>query len=73
MLLKAVGQTLGTAKSVWNNCWGMSKGNHKLLGNSERVKESGWEIPNTRCQPIGEEAELSSVHWQKHGNSVHFH
>jgi hypothetical protein len=50
----------------------MSKGNQKPLGSSERVNENCWEITNTHHQPLGQKAELSSSHWQKHGNSCLF-
>jgi hypothetical protein len=34
--------------------------------------ETAGKCPNTSCQPIGEEAELPSDYWQKHGNFCPF-
>jgi hypothetical protein len=57
----------------------LKKGIGKPLGNAQRLLESLWEIlkgyrkaarkcPNYSCHPIGEEIELPSGYWQKHGN-----
>jgi hypothetical protein len=59
--------------------WALLKGIGKPLGNAQRLLDSLWEIhkgyrkaarkcPNTRNQPIGEEAAFPSGYWQKCGN-----
>jgi hypothetical protein len=55
--------------------WALLKGIGKLLVNASRLLDSLWAIlkaagkcPNTYRQPRGEEAELPSGCWQKHGN-----
>ena len=70
MLLKAIGQPLGTAK----------KGIGKPLGNAQRLLDSFWAIlrgywkaagkcPNFRHQPIGDKVEFPSGYWIKQGKS----
>jgi hypothetical protein len=70
-------------ENALRGCWiaagKCSKGVGKPLGNAQRLLESLWAIikeyrkaarkcPHTRCQPIGEEAELPSNCRQKLGN-----
>jgi hypothetical protein len=68
MLLKAVGQVLGTARKyrkaarksqrLLESLWAVSKGYRKAAG----------KCPNTSCQPIEQEAALPSGYRQKSGN-----
>jgi hypothetical protein len=48
---------MGNAQRLLESLWAIFKG-----------LESCWEMPNTRCQPTGEEAELPSGCLQKYGN-----
>jgi hypothetical protein len=69
MLLKAVGQPLGTAKRVLESPWEMPKDYWKAAGQFYKgYRKAAGKCPNTRYRLIGEEAEFLSGYWQKHGN-----
>jgi hypothetical protein len=59
-LLKGYRKPLGKAQRLLESLWAIVKGYRKAIGK--------WKCPNTRCQPIGEEAELPSGYWLQHGN-----
>jgi hypothetical protein len=68
MLLKVIGKTLGTAKRVQKSHWEMPKDYWIASGQFLEVLESAGKCPNSRPQPIGDEAELLSSYWLKHSN-----
>jgi hypothetical protein len=70
MLLKAVGQPLGTARRVLE----AAEKCPKAIGKPRAILKgkAAGKSPNTHHRPIGEEAELPSGCWQIRGNFHHF-
>jgi hypothetical protein len=66
ILLKAVGQPLGTAKRVLESCWEMPKGYWKASG--QFLQGIGTPLGNSQIP-----AELHSSYWLKHGNFYPFY
>jgi hypothetical protein len=67
MLLKAVGQSLGTAKRYNKDAGKFRWAIGKLLAILKEFREATGKCPNTCCQPIGEEVELPSSYYQNCG------
>jgi hypothetical protein len=65
MLLKAIGQPLGTAKRTKESRWEMPNYWIAIL---RGYRKAAGKCPNSRLQPIGEKAELPSGYRQKHSN-----
>jgi hypothetical protein len=73
MLLKVIGQLLGTAKRELESHWEMPKGyldSHWAILRGYG-KETG-KCPNSRHQPIGDKTAFPSGYWLKRGISIPF-
>jgi hypothetical protein len=59
---ESIGKPLGNGRRLLKSLWAILKG----------YRKAAVKFPDNHCLPIGEEAELPSCYWQKHGNFIAF-